>query len=304
MRECFGTLLDDENFLRWLSKEVDYKPYLLKNLASSKPSSNRKNYSIPQQEVYDFWLQNSITSNDSTHSTKRISKMSFMRNFKEIKHENIREEEKTHKKGSKLKMVVATKRIYTDSVRTLHKRFNEDQEHPISLTVFFKHKPFYILKPSEKEKQSCLCIYCLNPHVILKAINTFRTSRKLAPHDSPHEESSGAGTDATEMLTVDGTDGAAGFDVDISLDNIMAMVAEDCSEKFADGGAEGGTVMLATGEAGRAARGGADIRLDGGTVTMAYDGNGRAVGGGGDIELDKFLNAMLGKASSSIIKSS
>ena len=160
MRECFGTLLDDENFLRWLSREVDYKPYLLKNLVSSKPSSNRKSYSVPQQEVYDFWLQNSITSNDSTNSTKRISKMSFMRNFKEIKDENIREEEKTHKKGSKLKMVVATKRIYTDSVRTLHKRFNEDQEHPISLTAFFKHKPFYVLKPSEKEKQSCLCIYC------------------------------------------------------------------------------------------------------------------------------------------------
>ena len=118
------------------------------------------------------------------------------------------------------------------------------------------------------------------------------------------EESSGAGTDATEMLTVDGTDGAAGFGVDISLDNIMAMVAEDCSEKFPGGGAEGGTVMLATGEAGSAARGGADIRLDGGTVTMAFDGNGRVVGGGGDIELDKFLNAMLGKASYSIIKSS
>ena len=29
-----------------------------------------------------------------------------------------------------------------------------------------------------------MCIYCLNPHVILKAINTFRISRKLAPHDS------------------------------------------------------------------------------------------------------------------------
>ena len=184
MRECFATLLDDKNFLRWLSKEVDYKPYLLKNLVSSKPSSNRKSYSVPQKEVYDFWLQNSITFNDSTNSTKRISKMSFMRNFKEIKDENIREEEKTHKKGSKLKMVVATKRIYTNSVRTLHKRFNEDQEHPISLTAFFKHKPFYVLKPSEKEKQSCLCIYCLNPHVILKAINTFRTLRKLAPHDS------------------------------------------------------------------------------------------------------------------------
>ena len=110
--------------------------------------------------------------------------MSFFRDLKEITDDNVREEEKTCKKGSKVKMIVATKTIYTDSIRTLHKRFNEDQGHPISLSAFFKYKPFYVLKPSEKEKQSCLCIYCLNPHVILKAINTFRISCKLAPHDS------------------------------------------------------------------------------------------------------------------------
>ena len=183
-RECFGTSLDDQRFLKWLSKEVDYKLYHLKNLVSSKPRSNRKSYPVPQQEVYDFWVQNSITSNDSTNSSKRASKMSFFRDFKEITDDNVREEEKTRKKGSKVKMIVATKRIYTDSVRTLHKRFNGDQEHPISLTAFFKCKPFHVLKPREKEKQGCLCIHCLNPHVILKVINTFRISRKLALHDS------------------------------------------------------------------------------------------------------------------------
>ena len=183
MRECFGTSLDDQHFLKWLSKAVDYKLYHLKNLVSSKPRSNRKSYSVPQQ-VYDFWVQNSIMSNDSTNSSKRASKMSFFRDFKEITDDNVREEEKTRKKGSKVKMIVARKRIYTDSVRTLQKRFNGDQEHPISLTPFFKCKPFYVLKPREKEKQGCLCIYCLNPHVILKAINTFRISRKLALHDS------------------------------------------------------------------------------------------------------------------------
>ena len=60
---------------------------------------------------------------------------------------------RTRKKGSKVKMIVAAKRIYTDSVRTLHKRFNEDQEHPISLTAFFKYKPFYVLKANDIEKQ-------------------------------------------------------------------------------------------------------------------------------------------------------
>ena len=184
MRECFGTLLDDQHFLKWLSKAVDCKLYQLRNLVKSKPRSNRKSYSIPQQEVYDFWVQNSITFNNFTNSSKRVSKMSFFRDFKEITNGNVRKEEKTCKKGSKVKMIVTTKTIYTDSVRILQKCFNEDQEHPISLTAFFKYKPFYVLKPSEKEKQSCLCIYCLNRHVILKAINTFRISHKLAPRDS------------------------------------------------------------------------------------------------------------------------
>ena len=48
VRECFGTLLDDQHFLKRLSKAVDYKLYQLKNLVSSKPRSNRKSYSVPQ----------------------------------------------------------------------------------------------------------------------------------------------------------------------------------------------------------------------------------------------------------------
>ena len=158
MRECFGTSLDDQRFLKWLSKEVDYKLYHLKNLVSSKPRSNRKSYPVPQQEVYDFWVQNSITSNDSTNSSKRASKMSFFRDFKEITDDNVREEEKTRKKGSKVKMIVATKRIYTDSVRTLHKRFNEDQEHPISLTAFFKYNHF-MFQSQVKKRSKVVCVF-------------------------------------------------------------------------------------------------------------------------------------------------
>ena len=109
------------------------------------------------------------------------------------------------------------------------------------------------------------------------------------------ESSSGAVTDGTVMVAVDGTDRAEGVGVDISLDSI----AVDGTERVAGGGAEGGTVMVAVGETG-----GAGITLDGSTVTMAVDGTGRAAGGGGDIALDKLLKAMLGKSSSSIIKSS
>ena len=73
----------------------------------------------------------------------------------------------------------------------------------------------------------------------------------------------------------------------------------DGTVRVACGGAESSTVMVAVGETDSA-----DIKLNGGTVTMAVDGTGRAVGGGRDIVLDRLLKAMLGKSSSSIIKSS
>ena len=80
--------------------------------------------------------------------------------------------------------MVATKKIYTDSVRKLLQRLNETQEKPNSLSTFFKLKPFYCLKPSEKEKQSCLCFNSPNPHVILKSISGYRISHNLVAHDS------------------------------------------------------------------------------------------------------------------------
>ena len=110
--------------------------------------------------------------------------MKFLKNYKNIVDNDVREEEKTHKKSANITMIVATKRIYIEPVRKLHQRFNELQETPVSLTTFYNMKPFYCLKPSEKEKQSCLCINCLNPHVILKSINCYRLTKKLTPHDS------------------------------------------------------------------------------------------------------------------------
>lgn len=183
MKECFGLMLDDENFLNWLAKSVGYKPYSLKHLLNAKTQKNRRSNVINHQEIYEFWIQNSITSNDSANSTKRITKMAFLKKFKHITDPEVREEEKALKSGSKV-MILATKRIYTDSVRKLHQRFNESCHNSVALSTFFNLKPFYCFQPSEKEKQSCLCINCLNPHVVLKSINLYRISQKLAPHDS------------------------------------------------------------------------------------------------------------------------
>ena len=74
-----------------------------------------------------------------------------------------------------------TKKIYTESIRKLHQQFNATHSILVSLSCFYSFRPFYCLRPSEKEKQSCLCIYCLNPYVVLKSINGYRLSQKLTP---------------------------------------------------------------------------------------------------------------------------
>ena len=53
--------------------------------------------------------------------------------------------------------------------------------------VFFKYKPHYWVKPTKKEKLSCLCINCLNPHLILQSINIYCKSKGLPSHDSMME---------------------------------------------------------------------------------------------------------------------
>ena len=157
------------------------------NLINVKPPSHGKNTGkVNHQAMYDFWVQNSITSYDSVNSTKRITKIMYLEKLKNISDSDIREEEKCWKKSSSITMIVATKKIYTESIRKPHKTFNKShpEKNPVSLTTFFNLKLFYCLKPSEKEKQSFLCINCLNPHVILSSINKYRHSRKLPPHGS------------------------------------------------------------------------------------------------------------------------
>ena len=43
----------------------------------------------------------------------------------------------------------------------------------LSLSEFNSYKPFYVSKPTEKEKETCLCIDWLNLHLFLKSTNKF-----------------------------------------------------------------------------------------------------------------------------------
>ena len=184
MRSCFNDILEDDNFLKWLSGAVGLKPYRLGMLLSEN-QPNKRNSKLPQschQDIYNVWLQKSITSTDSTNNLKNLSKKTILQQYKGMVDENLREKIVQLKNGLKV-MYQANKMIYIESIRKLCSEYNTLNV-PVSLATFFRFKPFYCVLPSEKEKQSCVCINCQNPHLLLEAINRYRTSKHLMPHGS------------------------------------------------------------------------------------------------------------------------
>ena len=185
MQSSFGEMLDIEGFLNWSSSAVGYKPNRLKKILSENLPNRLNSGKLPpscHQEIYNFWLEKSITSTDSTNSLKRIPKKTFLQNYKDIVDTNLRDDVVQLKNGTKVRFT-AIKMIYVESIRKLKNDFSSKHV-PVSLTTFFKFKPFYCILPSEKEKQSCVCINCQNLHLLLKAVNRYRTSKNLNPHES------------------------------------------------------------------------------------------------------------------------
>ena len=86
--------------------------------------------------------------------------------------------------GAKNVICTISNKIYTESIRKLHDQYNKAASDKISLSVFYSLKTCYYMPASKNEKQSCLCINCLNTQVLLKPINGCRSSMKLPPYKS------------------------------------------------------------------------------------------------------------------------
>ena len=186
IKTCFGKQLDDKSYFSWLSSALGLKPNRLRSLLEENQENKRNSLKLPStiyQEIYDFWLENSITSTDSTNNIKRYPKESFCEKYTGIHDPSLREEIVHLKSGKSKVRVCGTKMVYVESIRKLCQRFNKDHA-KVSFSTFFKFKPFYCVIPTEKEKQSCVCINCQNPHLLLKSINRHRASCKLPIHKS------------------------------------------------------------------------------------------------------------------------
>ena len=88
-------------------------------------------------------------------------------------------EKDVHLKSGTKKVFYNWSKIFSESFRALHIKLNATQAKNVLFSAFYAYKPCYVSKPTEKEKESCMCIDCLNPHLLLKLINTYWKSTSL-----------------------------------------------------------------------------------------------------------------------------
>ena len=59
-------------------------------------------------------------------------------------------------------MVITTKRIATKTVIQIQNEVEIKCGYKVSIGSVVNYKPFYVNVASEREKESCLCKFCLN----------------------------------------------------------------------------------------------------------------------------------------------
>ena len=171
------------DFAEWRSVKLACKPNRLKSLLSNNVINKRKSLQPETyQDIYNFWLKNNKNSNDSRRNVVSISKYFFLQQYKFIAGQNFMEK-KSIKNGTK-KSLYTGRNTYTDNLRAIPEKVNAARIEGVSLSVFYSYKVFYVSKTTEKEKESCLCIDCLNPHLFLKSINKFRKSVDMHEYQS------------------------------------------------------------------------------------------------------------------------
>ena len=142
------------------------------------------------EKIYQFWLhpETSVVSTDRREGRDKIkiSKLNYLnRQLNAIQDDNIEEQTIAFKKtGNKKTYVTAQRLVYTKSVRELHKKFMELSGIDCFYSLFYKYKPFYVIPPTEREQQSCLCIRCQKFHLLLKGVNSYRKMKNLSQHTS------------------------------------------------------------------------------------------------------------------------
>ena len=150
--QLFGERSDDESFLRWLvSKQLGMSLYGFRksyeewcNREFKDPRGRRKLSPEVIKEVYDTYIDNSISSTDGRNgrSTVKQSLSKFLQIYgQEMVHKDIKLEEKVKRNRT---VYTANRRIATCTIRAIQKKLQEEGVQ-ISIGKLLELKPFFIL---------------------------------------------------------------------------------------------------------------------------------------------------------------
>ena len=117
------------------------------------------------QAIYNCWIEHSLQSTDRQNgkSSCRIPKLQYMQLFKNVDMGADISEVKS-KKGKTF--LQAEKRISSCTVCKLQEKM-KSQGIDVAPSTIQRYKPFFIIPPSDRELQLCMCKLCLNSNFCL-----------------------------------------------------------------------------------------------------------------------------------------
>ena len=96
-----------------------------------------------------------------------MRKIDFLNKFDKLTFpSNIIIEEAVSKRG--IEIAKTTKQVATKTVKQIQQEIRNKKDVDISLGSIVKYKPFYVASPTEREKESCLCKFCLNIRLLFE----------------------------------------------------------------------------------------------------------------------------------------
>ena len=171
-----NTLLSDENFLRWLAKKLELRPYrLIANVAKWQgigliEQRGRQSLCLDlQQEIYNSWIENCIVSTDGRNGRNIVplSKRKYIEKYGYSIKNSIQISEVKNKRGKV--NLTAHRTVITCTIRALLKKLS-DQGISVSLGKVLRLRPFFVTYPSDKEISLCLCKLCLNIKLLFECL--------------------------------------------------------------------------------------------------------------------------------------
>ena len=135
-----------------------------------------------KQNIYDMWLQYSITSVDCRNGSEsvKIKKSIYIQRFGSDTRNEIALVEK--KKSGKT-YYTATRRIATCTIRKLKMKL-ADTGVVASEGTIQNLKPFYVVYATEREKVLCMCKLCFNTRSLFDALMVHHKENKAVVYTS------------------------------------------------------------------------------------------------------------------------